>query len=51
MAAVTENVSLPDIRLLAAAPHRFMFFVARSALTLDPGKISNFVHRSTELVE
>lgn len=30
MAAVTENVSLPDIRLLAAAPHRFMFFVGAS---------------------
>lgn len=27
MATASENVSLPDIRLLAVAPHRFMFFV------------------------
>lgn len=27
MATVAENFSLPDIRLLAAAPHRLMFFI------------------------
>lgn len=27
MSVATEKFSLPDIRLLAAAPHRFMFFV------------------------
>ena len=27
MATVADNFSLPDIRLLAAAPHRLMFFI------------------------
>ncbi len=30
MAIATDNISLPDIRLLAAAPHRLMFFVGAS---------------------
>jgi uncharacterized protein involved in response to NO len=34
MVALTENISLPDIRLLAAAPHRFMFFVGASNVLL-----------------